>query len=220
MLPFCHKNALAKKLINCITKATYFMENMNQDELKDPKAGEENPQEIQETKETNTPKEETKSTDSNSSALEEKSRLLEKNLAEQKDSYLRLYADFENFKRRTAKEKIDFLEQANARLLTEILPVLDDFDRALKSFENPDLKIETAKEGIMLIYQKFAKFLDKQNVVVMESNGQSFDPDKHEAITQIPAPSEELKGKIVDTIEKGYYLGEKVIRFAKVVIGN
>lgn len=199
------------------------MENMNQDELKDPKVGEETPQESQETKENTNPdekKEEIKNQDNASASLEEKVRLLEKNLAEQKDSYLRLYADFENFRRRTAKEKIEFLEQANAKLLTDILPVFDDFERALKSFENPDLKIETAKEGITLIYQKFSKFLERQSLVVMESNGQDFDPDKHEAIAQVPAPSDELKGKVIDTVEKGYYLGEKVVRFAKVVTGN
>lgn len=214
---------MAKKLIIASQKLFIFMENMNQDELKETKVGEETPQESKETKENTTPEEKTeevKNQDNASASLEEKVRLLEKNLAEQKDSYLRLYADFENFRRRTAKEKIDFLEQANAKLLTDILPVFDDFERALKSFETPELKIETAKEGVNLIYQKFSKFLEKQSLVVMESNGQNFDPDKHEAIAQVPAPSEELKGKVIDTVEKGYYLGEKVVRFAKVVIGN
>jgi molecular chaperone GrpE len=210
-----------------LKKLFYLMENMNQDELKEPQTAEETLQESSEMKEkqedthSEEPKnEETKNQEENSASLEEKIRLLEKNIAEQKDSYLRLYADFENFKRRTAKEKIEFLEQANAKLLTDILPVLDDFERALKSFENPDIKVETAKEGITLIYQKFSKFLEKQNLVSMDSNGQDFDPDKHEAIAQVPAPSDDLKGKVIDTVEKGYYLGEKVIRFAKVVIGN
>jgi molecular chaperone GrpE len=153
-------------------------------------------------------------------STEEKIKNLEQKLAEQKDNYLRLYADFENFRRRTAKEKIEFLEQANAKLLVELLPVFDDFERALKSFENPDLQINTAKEGVQLIYQKFQKFLEKQGLVAMESNQQDFDPDKHEAIAQVPAPTEDLKGKVIDTVEKGYFLGEKVIRFAKVVTGN
>jgi len=151
---------------------------------------------------------------------EDKIKTLEQKLAEQKDAYLRLYADFENFRRRTAKEKIEFLEQANAKLLVELLPVFDDFERALKSFENSDLQINTAKEGIQLIYQKFQKFLEKQGLVAMESNHQDFDPEKHEAIAQVPAPTEELKGKVIDTVEKGYFLGEKVVRFAKVVTGN
>ena len=131
-------------------KLFIFMENINQDELKETKVGEETPQESKETKENTTPEEKTeevKNQDNASASLEEKVRLLEKNLAEQKDSYLRLYADFENFRRRTAKEKIDFLEQANAKLLTDILPVFDDFERALKSFETPELKIETGKRG-------------------------------------------------------------------------
>jgi molecular chaperone GrpE len=151
---------------------------------------------------------------------EDKVKTLEQKLAEQKDAYLRLYADFENFRRRTAKEKIEFLEQANAKLLVELLPVFDDFERALKSFENSDLQINTAKEGIQLIYQKFQKFLEKQGLVAMESNHQDFDPEKHEAIAQVPAPTEDLKGKVIDTVEKGYFLGEKVVRFAKVVTGN
>jgi len=151
---------------------------------------------------------------------EDKIKTLEQKLAEQKDAYLRLYADFENFRRRTAKEKIEFLEQANAKLLVELLPVFDDFERALKSFENSDLQINTAKEGIQLIYQKFQKFLEKQGLVAMESNHQDFDPEKHEAIAQVPAPTEDLKGKVIDTVEKGYFLGEKVVRFAKVVTGN
>jgi len=150
----------------------------------------------------------------------DKVKNLEQKLAEQKDNYLRLYADFENFRRRTAKEKIEFLEQANAKLLVELLPVFDDFERALKSFETTDLQIGTAKEGIQLIYQKFQKFLEKQGLVAMESNKEGFDPDKHEAIAQVPAPTEDLKGRVIDTIEKGYFLGEKVLRFAKVVTGN
>ncbi|GAB4129412.1 MAG: nucleotide exchange factor GrpE [Raineya sp.] len=171
-----------------------------------------------EEKEAQTPTEQVEKNDTQSS--EDKVKQLETALAEQKDNYLRLYADFENFRRRTAKEKIEFLEQANAKLLVELLPVFDDFERALKSFENPDLQVSTAKEGIQLIYQKFQKFLEKQGLVAMESNQQDFDPDKHEAIAQVPAPSEDLKGKIIDTVEKGYFLGEKVVRFAKVVTGN
>lgn len=164
--------------------------------------------------------ENTKDDEKKEISLEDKAKNLEQKLAEQKDAYLRLYADFENFRRRTAKEKIEFLEQANAKLLVEILPVFDDFERALKSFDNPDLQINAAREGIQLIYQKFQKFLEKQGLVAMESNEQDFDPDKHEAIAQVPAPSEDLKGKVIDTVEKGYFLGEKVVRFAKVVTGN
>ncbi|PKQ67416.1 nucleotide exchange factor GrpE [Raineya orbicola] len=155
----------------------------------------------------------------NVSNLEEVVKKLEFALAEQKDNYIRLYADFENFRRRTAKEKVEFIEQANAKLLLELLPIFDDFERAVKAFESTEANFESLKEGIMLIHQKFAKFLEKQGVAEIKSTHESFDPDKHEAITQVPAPSEEMKGKVIDTIEKGYMLGEKVLRFAKVVTG-
>lgn len=181
----------------------------SESETKPQKEGSE---ETKQEKEVSKPQEQT--------SVEDKLKHLENALAEQKDNYLRLYADFENFRRRTAKEKIEFLEQANAKLLIELLPVFDDFERALKSFETPDLQVDTVKEGIQLIYQKFQKFLEKQGLIAMESNQQDFDPDKHEAIAQVPAPTEELKGKVIDTVEKGYFLGEKVIRFAKVVTGN
>ena len=141
-------------------------------------------------------------------------------LADQKDKYLRLLADFENFRRRTAKEKIDFLEQANAKLILELLPVLDDFERAAKSMDAPETSIESVKNGITLVYGKFLKSLERQGLMPIHSNGEVFDVEKHEAITQIPAPTEDMKGKIVDTVEKGYTLGEKVVRFAKVVIGQ
>lgn len=155
----------------------------------------------------------------NTDTLKEKIQQLEASLAEQKDNYIRLYADFENFRRRTAKEKMEFMEQANAKLLLELLPVFDDFERALKAFETQEPNLESLKEGVLLIHQKFAKFLEKQGLVEIKSTHEPFDPEKHEAITQVPAPSEELKGKVIDTLEKGYMLGEKVLRFAKVVTG-
>ena len=141
-------------------------------------------------------------------------------LADQKDKYLRLLADFENFRRRTAKEKLEFLEQANAKLILELLPVLDDFERAAKSMESQETSIESVKNGITLVYGKFLKSLERQGLMPIHSNGEVFDVEKHEAITQIPAPTEDMKGKIVDTVEKGYTLGDKVVRFAKVVIGQ
>ncbi len=152
--------------------------------------------------------------------LEDNARKVAQELAEQKDKYLRLLADFENFRRRTAKEKIEFLEQANAKLILELLPVLDDFERAAKSMEAPETSIESVKNGITLVYGKFLKSLERQGLMPIHSNGEVFDVEKHEAITQIPAPTEDLRGKIVDTVEKGYTLGEKVVRFAKVVIGQ
>lgn len=140
---------------------------------------------------------------------------LEHELSEQKDKYLRMYSEFENFRRRTAKEKLDMIKTANESMATALLPVLDDFERALKNMDDKD-----GQEGIELIYNKLKKTLEQKGVTVMDLKaGDDFDAEYQEAITQIPAPDEKLKGKIVDVVEKGYTLGDKVIRFAKVVIG-
>ncbi len=140
-------------------------------------------------------------------------------LAESKDKYLRLYSEFDNYRRRTAKEKLDLMQTAGERIISELLPVLDDFERAGKSADGKD--DASVLEGLNLISQKLEKTLQSQGLKEMETPvGTDFDPDFHEVITQIPAPKKKLKGKIVDTIEKGYYLGEKVIRFAKVVTGS
>jgi molecular chaperone GrpE len=140
-------------------------------------------------------------------------------LTDLKDKYLRLYADFENFRRRTAKEKIDLISNANEGLLVALLPVLDDFERALKSAEST-ADVEALKEGVKLVFNKFYKVLESKGVKPMDSLGQVFNPDLHEAITQFPAPSDDMKGKIIDETEKGYLLNEKVIRFAKVILGS
>ncbi len=140
-------------------------------------------------------------------------------LVEAKDKYLRLYSEFDNYRRRTAKEKLDLMLTAGEKIIAELIPVLDDFERALKSADSK--KEASVTEGLTLISQKMEKILQSQGLKVMETpEGTEFDPEMHEAITQIPAPSKKLKGKIVDTIEKGYYLSEKVIRFAKVVTGS
>ncbi len=140
-------------------------------------------------------------------------------LAEEKDRYIRLYAEFENYKKRTSKEKIEFFQYANQEMMVSMLGVLDDFERALKEIAKNGNPADL--QGVELIYQKFKNKLTEKGLKTMEVKaGDSFDVDFHEAITQIPAPSEELKGKIVDVIETGYLLGDKVIRFAKVVTGN
>lgn len=144
---------------------------------------------------------------------------LEEQLIQQKDQYIRLYAEFENYKRRTQKEKLDFAQYANRNMMTSMLAILDDFERALKeiskSGDSENLK------GIELIYNKFKNTLIEKGLKSVEVKaGDDFNVDFHEAITQIPAPSDELKGKIVDVVETGYQLHDKVIRFAKVVIGN
>lgn len=144
---------------------------------------------------------------------------LEKQNAELKDKYLRLYAEFDNFKRRTVKEKLELMRTAAQDTMTALLPVLDDFDRAKKNAED-DKTTEVFTEGIQLVYQKLYSVLSQKGLEAMESTGEPFDPELHEALTEIPAPSEDMKGKIIDTIEKGYKLGDKIIRHAKVVTGK
>ena len=140
-------------------------------------------------------------------------------LAEEKDRYIRLYAEFENYKKRTSKEKMEFFQYANQDMMVSMLGVLDDFERALKEIAKNGNPADL--QGVELIYQKFKNKLTEKGLKAMEVKaGDSFNVDFHEAITQIPAPSEDLKGKIVDVIETGYTLNDKVIRFAKVVTGN
>ncbi|MFD2164071.1 nucleotide exchange factor GrpE [Paradesertivirga mongoliensis] len=143
---------------------------------------------------------------------------LKAELAEANNKYLRLYAEFDNYKRRTNKERIDLLQTAGKDVLVSLLPVVDDFDRALKSMETAT-DVSAVKEGIVLVQNKLKSILTQKGLKEMESVGTVFDADIHEAITNIPAPSDDLKGKVIDEVEKGYYLNDKVIRFAKVVVG-
>ncbi|MDQ1095457.1 MULTISPECIES: nucleotide exchange factor GrpE [Chryseobacterium] len=140
-------------------------------------------------------------------------------LAEEKDRYIRLYAEFENYKKRTAKEKMEYFQFANQEMMVSMLGILDDFERALKEIAKNGNPSDV--QGVELIYQKFKNKLSEKGLKAMDVKpGDSFNVDFHEAITQIPAPSEDLKGKIVDVVETGYTLNDKVIRFAKVVTGN
>lgn len=144
---------------------------------------------------------------------------LKEELAKEKDKFIRLFAEFENYKRRTAKERIDLFKTASQDVMVALLPVLDDFDRAyieISKTEEKDLL-----KGVELISNKLKDTLKQKGLEpIVVKQGDTFNADDHEAITQIPAPSEDLKGKIIDVIEKGYKLGEKVIRFPKVVIGQ
>jgi len=141
-------------------------------------------------------------------------------LIELKDKYLRLYSEFENYRRRTSRERFDFMETANEELILSLLPVLDDLKRAGESFNNvPD--IDGLKKGFNLISNKLKKSLEQKGLkLIIVKQGDAFNADLHEAVSKIPAPKKKLSGKIVDTIEDGYQLGDKVIRYAKVVIGN
>jgi len=151
--------------------------------------------------------------------LHEKVDDMEANLAELNDKYLRLFSEFDNYRKRTNKERLELLKTASEEVIIELLPVIDDFERGIKALEDNDA-LQTSVEGMKLIYNKFLGILTKKGLEAMNSIGESFDTDFHEAITNIPAPSEELIGKVVDEIEKGYLLNGKVIRFARVVVGQ
>jgi len=159
--------------------------------------------------------------DSVETAKEEQNPLekAEAEAAEWKDKYMRIYAEFDNFRKRNAKERIELIKGASSNILKEIVPVLDDFDRAISANESNE-DITAVKEGFELIRSKAFKILESQGLKAMDAVGKEFDVEHHEAITNIPAPSEDLKGKVVDVIEKGYFLNDKVLRFAKVVVGQ
>ncbi len=137
---------------------------------------------------------------------------IQKDYEDLKDKHIRLLAEFENHKRRTVREKLDMMKTASQDILTALLPVLDDFDRAAHN--------DQLSEGVQLVYQKLYNTLKNKGLDAMQSTGEPFNPELHAAITEIPAPSEDLKGKVVDTVEKGYMLGDKIIRHAKVVVGK
>ena len=145
---------------------------------------------------------------------------LQGQLQQERDKYLRLYSEFENFRRRTTKDRLDWMQTASKDVLVSMLPVVDDFERALKAAENLSDTEKKAVEGFDLIHKKMVGIFTKVGLKPMESIGQPFDAEIHEAITQFPAPTEDMKGKVIDEVEKGYYLNDKVIRFAKVVVGN
>ncbi len=145
--------------------------------------------------------------------------ILKNQLDEMNDKYIRLVAEFDNYKRRTLRERIELIKSAGEDIFKDILPVIDDVERAIQNIELSK-DIEAVKTGINLIHSKFIDFLKQNGVTVIETTDNEFDLDKHEAVTKIPAPSEELKGKIVDVIKKGYMLNDKVIRYSQVVIGE
>jgi len=144
---------------------------------------------------------------------------LQEELQAQKDKYLRLFAEFDNFRKRSAKERLDLMQTAGKEVIVSLLDVLDDCDRAEKQLQNSN-DLNQIREGVQLVFNKLRTTLQNKGLQTMESLRQDFDPEKHEAITEIPAPSNELKGKIIDELTKGYYLNDKLIRFAKVVVGK
>ena len=151
--------------------------------------------------------------------LKKKVAELEEELTEIKDKYLRLFAEFDNYKKRNVKERMDLINSAAQGTISALLPVLDDFDRAKKSADDESNE-EQFSSGVELVYKRLYSVLSQQGLSVMETDGESFDPEFHEAISEIPVPEDEQKGKIIDTIEKGYLLKDKIIRYAKVVVGK
>lgn len=172
---------------------------------------------VNETTESNQTTNETSTETDNTSAPEVDTP--EKKLAELNDKYLRLYSEFDNYRKRTNKEKLDLISTASSSVLKDMLTILDDFERAIANNEQVE-DITAVKEGFNLIHNKFKNILEGKGLKQMNAKGEVFDSELHEAIANVPSPSEDLKGKIIDDVEKGYYLNEKVIRFAKVVVGN
>lgn len=138
---------------------------------------------------------------------------------EWQEKYVRLSADFDNFRKRTMREKMDLIKTAGEDVLVSILPIIDDFERAMKAMENVT-EVQPVKDGVELIYNKFNETLAQKGLKAIDAQNQEFNTDHHEALTKIPAPDESLKGKVVDVIQKGYMLQDKVVRFAKVVVGE
>lgn len=159
--------------------------------------------------------ENTESAESN----ESKEITAEEKYAELNDKFIRIHAEFDNFRRRTNKEKLDIISTANSGVLKDLIPVIDDFERAIANNEKID-DLASVKEGFQLIFNKFKTTLEAKGLKEMKSVGEVFDSEVHEAIANIPAPKKKDKGKVIEAVEKGYYLNEKVIRYAKVVVGQ
>jgi len=152
-------------------------------------------------------------------AVEDEVEKLKSEVDELKDKYLRQVAEFENFKRRTAREKVEMIQTAGKEVITSLLEVLDDCDRAEKQLQTSN-DVNAIKEGIQLVFNKLRNTMQNKGVKPMQTIGTDFNPDMQEAITEIPAPTEAMKGKVIDEVQKGYYMNDKIIRFAKVVVGK
>jgi molecular chaperone GrpE len=152
-------------------------------------------------------------------APEEKKPTVEEELEMYKDKHLRMYSEFENFRRRSAKERVELIQNAGQEIIKALLPILDDFDRAIAANQDAT-EVEPINEGMELIHSKIYNLLNQKGLKPMDAQGKDFNSDDYEAIAKIPAPAEDLKGKVVDVVEKGYYLNSKILRHAKVVIGE
>lgn len=173
---------------------------------------EETPEQNLENKESK--EEESEKTDKEIDKLEE----MEQKLAEMNDKFLRLYSDFENFRKRTSKEKLEMIQFASVETIKDILPIVDDYERAIDDLNKQDNIPETSKEGLQLVYTKLITFLTQKGVKPIEAKGEKFDENLHEAITQFPASDESQKGLVIEEVSKGYTMFDKVIRFSKVIV--
>ena len=202
---------------------------MNEEQLHEENQPQENLQEAinhQEMKQENqnsdveNPDEKKEKTPKSKHRKEEKTEKLEAEIVQLNDKFLRLYSEFDNYRKRTIKEKIELGKTASTEIILSILPVLDDFGRAVNSFEISANSTDSLKHGIILIFSKFINILSQQGLQQIKTIGEEFNTDFHEAITNIPATNPEQKGKVIDEVEKGYMLNGKVIRYAKVVVAN
>lgn len=196
------------------------MEHKNAEETREEKAqATDSTDEAEDIKKDSQAKSKESSSRSRKKSKKSKENEYKEKAEELNDKYLRLYSEFDNYRRRTSKERLDLLKTASEELIIELLPILDDFERALKSAEETS-DCEAVKEGMTLIHNKLNGILNRKGLQAVEATGQEFDTDYHEAISYMPAPSKEMKGKVIDAVEKGYTLHDKVIRYSKVVVGQ
>lgn len=188
-------------------------EDLKEEALKDQEMVNEETQEKSENTDS------TEDTEAKADTQEEAKPTVEEELEMYKDKHLRMYSEFENFRRRSAKERIELMSNAGQEIISALLPILDDFDRAKTANENSE-DVEAIKEGMNLIHNKIFNLLTQKGLKPMDAMGKDFNSDDYEAIAKIPAPSEDMKGKVIDVTEKGYYLNSKIIRHAKVVVGE
>ena len=195
------------------------MQNIDNEKLSEDQMGGQDASENPYSKDEAVNTEEVSEVENTTEPLQTPEEMMKEEIAQLNDKYIRLFAEFDNYKRRTAKERLELMLTANKETLVSLLPVLDDFERAMKSMEQTS-DVKVLKEGVSLIQSKFVNLLHSKGLKPMESIGKEFNIDFHEAITKMPAPSDYLKDKVVDEVEKGYFLNDKVIRFAKVVVGE
>lgn len=217
-MTFWHFKLIGSTFVSCDTETNYTV-NMSEKERNEENISEEESLKDQVEDILDEAIEEAEEKDDNKDEASSEKEELKADLEKEKDKFLRLFAEFENFKRRTSKERVEMFKTANQDVIQSMLPVLDDFDRALNEISKA--KDKNLLKGVELIHNKFRETLRAKGLEVMKiKEGDSFDADVHEAITQIPAPSDKLKGKIVDVVEKGYKLGDRIIRYPKVVTGK